>query len=40
MENHVLSGIMGLSVADALGIPVEFMERETLRKDPVVHMRS
>ena len=40
MENHVLSGIMGLAVADALGVPVEFMERESLRKDPVLHMRS
>lgn len=38
--NHVLSGIMGLCVADALGVPVEFVDRETLRKNPVVGMRS
>lgn len=32
MENYVLSGMMGLAVADALGVPVEFKERESLRK--------
>ena len=40
MSNFVLDGIMGLCVADALGVPVEFMNRETLRKDPVVGMRE
>ncbi len=38
--NHVLNGIMGLCVADALGVPVEFADRETLRKNPVVGMRA
>lgn len=32
MANHVLSGIMGLCVADAIGVPVEFMERELLER--------
>ena len=40
MSNHILNGIMGLCVGDALGVPVEFMDRESLRKDPVVNMRS
>lgn len=39
MENTVLDGIMGLCVADALGVPVEFESRETLVKNPVTGMR-
>jgi len=40
MANNILNGIMGLCVADALGVPVEFVDRETLLKNPVVDMRS
>ncbi len=40
MRERVLSGIMGLAVADALGVPVEFMDRETLVREPVVGTRS
>lgn len=40
MENRVLDGVMGLCVGDALGVPVEFIGRETLKRDPVVDMRS
>lgn len=40
MSNFVLNGIMGLCVADALGVPVEFMDREALSKNPVVGMRE
>jgi ADP-ribosylglycohydrolase len=40
MANNVLNGIMGLCVADALGIPVEFLDRETLGNNPVIDMRS
>ena len=36
----VLNGIMGLVVGDALGVPIEFQDRETLRKDPVINMRG
>lgn len=36
MENHVLSGIMGLCVGDALGVPVEFKSREYLKSSPVL----
>lgn len=38
MSNYVLDGIMGLCVGDALGVPVEFMERGKLTKKPVVDM--
>ena len=40
MRNHVLDGIMGLCVADALGVPVEFNSRERLKVDPVTDMRA
>ena len=40
MENHILNSIMGSCVADALGVPVEFNSRETLRKNPVIDMRA
>ena len=40
MSNKVLDGIMGLAVADALGVPVEFRDRQSLRHDPVIGMRA
>lgn len=40
MSNPIINGIMGLCVADALGVPVEFEGREKLKRDPVVNMRS
>ncbi len=40
MMNDVLTGIMGLCVADALGVPVEFKDRNTLKKSPVVNMQG
>lgn len=40
MTNYIKSGIMGLCVADALGVPVEFMSRSSLKNDPVVGMRA
>lgn len=40
MKNNVLSGIMGLTVADALGVPVEFKSRRTLESDPVTSMQA
>lgn len=40
MRDRVLDGIMGLAVADALGVPVEFMGREALMRDSVVSMRT
>lgn len=40
MANHVLDGVMGLCVADALGVPVEFVGRKTLIQNPVIDMKS
>lgn len=40
MKNNILNGIFGVAVGDALGVPVEFESRETLRDHPVVDMRS
>lgn len=40
MKSKVVGGIMGLCVADALGVPVEFISREVLRKNPVKEMRE
>ena len=37
-RNVWLDGIMGLVVADALGVPVEFVSRERLKHDPVMDM--
>lgn len=39
-NNYILSGIMGFVVGDALGVPVEFLEREELKKLPVEDMRE
>lgn len=36
----IQSGIYGLCVADALGVPAEFMSREALAQDPVTEMRT
>ncbi len=40
MIDKVLSGIMGLCVADAVGVPVEFKSRATLKDNPVTNMRG
>lgn len=34
------AGIIGLAVGDALGVPVEFFDRERLKRHPVTGMRS
>ena len=36
--NNVINGMMGLSMGDALGVPVEFMKREELKRKPVESM--
>lgn len=38
MSNKVFDGIIGLCVADALGVPVEFMNRKKLVEKPVTNM--
>lgn len=40
MTNLILDGIMGLVAGDALGVPVEFQDRESLRKNPLTNMRG
>lgn len=39
MKNNILNAVMGSCVADALGVPVEFVNREMLRQNPVTDMR-
>ena len=34
------AGLLGLAVGDALGVPVEFIDRQVRRRDPVVDMRG
>ncbi|MEL7604200.1 MAG: ADP-ribosylglycohydrolase family protein [Bacillota bacterium] len=36
----VRNGLFGLAVADALGVPVEFTDREKLKENPVTDMRG
>lgn len=38
--NAVLGGMLGLAAGDALGVPVEFMSRASLEKNPVTDMRA
>ena len=37
-SDTIASGILGLAVADAVGVPAEFMSREALRRKPVADM--
>lgn len=39
-SSQVLSGLMGVCVGDALGVPVEFNSREELGENPVVDLHS
>ncbi len=40
MSHYIRDGIMGLAVADALGVPVEFRSRRELKAHPVTDMRG
>ena len=40
MNNIWLNGIMGVVVGDALGVPVEFCDREELKRGPVEEMEG
>ena len=40
MDNIWKSGMYGLIVADAMGVPVEFSSREDRKLDPVTDMRG
>ena len=37
-RNKVLDGLFGLCVGDALGVPVEFKSRSSLKENPVTDM--
>lgn len=38
MKNKIESGLFGVAVGDALGVPVEFKKREYLKENPVTDM--
>ena len=38
MTEKMKSGIIGFAVGDALGVPVEFLDRERLKSHPVKEM--
>lgn len=40
MDKSIKNGIIGFVVGDVLGVSVEFMNREELRKNPVVDLRA
>ncbi|MFZ4931682.1 ADP-ribosylglycohydrolase family protein [Chryseobacterium sp. Mn2064] len=40
MKNQIKSGILGVCIGDALGVPVEFRKREQLKRSPVTKMRA
>ena len=40
LKDKILGGILGLTVADAVGVPVEFQSRKSLRNDPVTDMKG
>jgi ADP-ribosyl-[dinitrogen reductase] hydrolase len=39
-KEQVTGAILGLAIGDALGVPVEFRDRDTLTRHPVVDMRE
>jgi ADP-ribosylglycohydrolase len=39
-KKKILSGVYGLAIGDALGVPVEFNSREDLQRNPVTGMRA
>jgi ADP-ribosyl-[dinitrogen reductase] hydrolase len=40
MQDKVLGGLWGAIIGDALGVPVEFMSREQVRRNPITGMRG
>ena len=39
-KNKAIDALIGMAVGDALGVPVEFLSRDTLKLSPVVGMRG
>jgi ADP-ribosyl-[dinitrogen reductase] hydrolase len=40
LESRILGGLWGAIIGDALGVPVEFMSREQVRRNPIIGMRG
>ena len=40
MQDRILGGLWGAVIGDALGVPVEFVGREQVRKNPITGMRG
>lgn len=40
MQQKIIDTFLGFAVGDALGVPVEFIDRDDLKKDPVTGMRA
>lgn len=40
IDKRILGDLFGVAVGDALGVPVEFVSREDLRKKPVANMKA
>ena len=40
LDKQIQDGILGLAVGDALGVPVEFRIRDSLKLEPVTGMRA
>lgn len=36
----IYDGIIGLAIGDAMGVPVEFISRQEIAKNPVITMRE
>lgn len=39
-DSNIRAGVLGFAIGDALGVPVEFKNRENLKANPVVHMNE
>ena len=39
-KDKLLGGVLGLAIGDALGVPVEFVQREVLKSSPVESMEG
>lgn len=40
LEDQIIGGIVGVVTADALGLPVQFLSRDEVRRKPVAEMRG
>lgn len=40
IQDKILGGLWGAIIGDALGVPVEFVSRENVRKNPITGMRG